>query len=193
MNDGTPGKLDYYLHNEVHITEGECRSDGRRELKVRVVMNYQAPTEGLPFYVTSAEPGQPYLLRTNLLEDAYRVQLSADGRMQWVETTADGTIVHDEEPGTTFWRRLGVRLLSLLPIDRRLEIWRKLSHEWRLEGLDELTTTHGYRVTPPRRTGRDTGVAATAGTVSVPERAHRSGPPRARATADRREWPAPAR
>jgi hypothetical protein len=67
MNDGTPGKLDYYLHNEVHITEGECRSDGRRELKVRVVMNYQAPTEGLPFYVTSAEPGQPYLLRTNLL------------------------------------------------------------------------------------------------------------------------------
>lgn len=67
MNDGTPGKLDYYLHNEVHITEGECRSDGRRELKVRVVMNYQAPTEGLPFYVTSAEPDQPYLLRTNLL------------------------------------------------------------------------------------------------------------------------------
>lgn len=32
---------------------------------------------------------------------------------------------------------------SLLPIDRRLEIWRKLSQEWRLEGLDELTTTVG--------------------------------------------------
>src|SRR6185295_11632630 len=32
---------------------------------------------------------------------------------------------------------------SLLPNDRRLEIWRKLSHEWRLEGLDELTTTVG--------------------------------------------------
>lgn len=32
---------------------------------------------------------------------------------------------------------------SLLPYDRRLEIWRKLSHEWRLEGLDELTTTVG--------------------------------------------------
>jgi putative YhdH/YhfP family quinone oxidoreductase len=32
---------------------------------------------------------------------------------------------------------------SLLPIDRRREIWRKLSHEWRLEGLDELTTTIG--------------------------------------------------
>ncbi len=32
---------------------------------------------------------------------------------------------------------------SLLPHDRRLEIWRKLSHEWRLDSLDELTTTLG--------------------------------------------------
>src|SRR5205814_9193162 len=32
---------------------------------------------------------------------------------------------------------------SLLPYDRRLEIWRKLSHEWRLDGLDALTTTTG--------------------------------------------------
>ncbi len=32
---------------------------------------------------------------------------------------------------------------SLLPHDRRVEIWRKLSQEWRLEGLDELTTTVG--------------------------------------------------
>jgi len=32
---------------------------------------------------------------------------------------------------------------ALLPSDRRLEIWRKLSHEWRLDGLGELTTTIG--------------------------------------------------
>ena len=30
---------------------------------------------------------------------------------------------------------------ALLPMDRRLEIWRKLSQEWRLEGLEKLTTT----------------------------------------------------
>jgi putative YhdH/YhfP family quinone oxidoreductase len=30
---------------------------------------------------------------------------------------------------------------ALLAYDRRLEIWRKLSEEWRIEGLDELTTT----------------------------------------------------
>jgi acrylyl-CoA reductase (NADPH) len=32
---------------------------------------------------------------------------------------------------------------SLLPYDRRLEIWRKLGQEWKLEGLEELTTTIG--------------------------------------------------
>ena len=38
---------------------------------------------------------------------------------------------------------------SLLPYDRRLEIWRKLSREWRLEGLDELTTTIGLSELEP--------------------------------------------
>jgi acrylyl-CoA reductase (NADPH) len=32
---------------------------------------------------------------------------------------------------------------ALLPLDRRREIWRKLSQEWRLDGLDELTTIIG--------------------------------------------------
>lgn len=67
MNDGTAGKLDYYLKNEVHITEGECRADGRRELNVKIVMNFDAPTDGLPEYVTQAAPGQPSTLKTNLL------------------------------------------------------------------------------------------------------------------------------
>lgn len=30
---------------------------------------------------------------------------------------------------------------ALLPYLQRVEIWRKLSHEWRLDGLEELTTT----------------------------------------------------
>src|SRR5439155_529149 len=30
---------------------------------------------------------------------------------------------------------------AMLPHNRRLEIWRKLSHEWRIEGLAELATT----------------------------------------------------
>jgi hypothetical protein len=68
MNDRTAAKLGYYLHNEVHVTEGECRADGRRELQVRVAMKFDAPTEGLPSYVSgTTEPDEPYVLKTNLL------------------------------------------------------------------------------------------------------------------------------
>jgi hypothetical protein len=69
MNDGTAAKLGYYLHNEVHVTEGDCRSDGRRELKVRVVMKYDAPATGLPEYVSGPNNNRngPYELQTNLL------------------------------------------------------------------------------------------------------------------------------
>ncbi|MET0966710.1 MAG: DUF4012 domain-containing protein [Nakamurella sp.] len=68
LNDGTAGKLDYYLYNEVHVTEGACRTDGRRELKVQVLMEFKDPGRELPTYVTqTAEPGDPILLRTNVL------------------------------------------------------------------------------------------------------------------------------
>ncbi|MEP6560717.1 MAG: DUF4012 domain-containing protein [Nakamurella sp.] len=67
LNDGTPGKLGYYLHNEVDVTEGSCRPDGRRELKVQVLMDFQDPGRELPKYVTAVEPGEPYTVQTNLL------------------------------------------------------------------------------------------------------------------------------
>ena len=68
FNDGTAAKLGYYLRNEVRVTEGECRSDGRRELLVRVEMNYKAPSSGLPAWVTGSLPlGSKYGLQTNVL------------------------------------------------------------------------------------------------------------------------------
>ncbi len=68
LNDGTEAKLGYYLHNEVHVTEGKCRDDGRREMQVRVTMHYDAPASGLPAYVTgSSAVGKQNRLETNLL------------------------------------------------------------------------------------------------------------------------------
>ena len=68
LNDGIAAKLGYYLSSEVHVTAGDCRPDGRRELKVRVVMNYHPPADGLPSYVTGpSELGRAYTLRTNVL------------------------------------------------------------------------------------------------------------------------------
>ncbi len=54
---------------------------------------------------------------SNIPGRAYEVQLSAAGSLQWVERRGDETLVHDEEPGADFWRRAGVFILSLLPIE----------------------------------------------------------------------------
>lgn len=48
---------------------------------------------------------------------AYQVRLSDAGSLQWLERRNGETLVYDEEPGTGFWRRAGVFILSLLPIE----------------------------------------------------------------------------
>ena len=49
---------------------------------------------------------------------AYQVRLAADGQsLEWLERTPQGDVRHTTEPGTTMMRRLGVDLMSLLPIE----------------------------------------------------------------------------
>lgn len=49
---------------------------------------------------------------------AYEVRLGADGRaLEWIERTPQGEVVHTTEPGTSTMRRLGVDLMSVLPIE----------------------------------------------------------------------------
>ena len=48
---------------------------------------------------------------------AYQVRLDPDGTLVWIEQAGQGVIRHEEEPGTGFWKRAGVRILSWLPID----------------------------------------------------------------------------
>lgn len=50
-------------------------------------------------------------------EVAYRVELSGDGDLYWVEQRGGERIRHDTEPGTTAWERAAVTILSWLPID----------------------------------------------------------------------------
>ena len=56
-------------------------------------------------------------LQSGIAERAYEVRLAPDGELYWIEREKGVAIRHDVEPGTGFWQRLGVRLLSLLPID----------------------------------------------------------------------------
>ncbi|RZL43605.1 MAG: phospholipase D family protein [Variovorax sp.] len=50
-------------------------------------------------------------------QQSYEVKLDAQGRLYWLEPTPDGVVRHDTEPGTTWWQRAGVGLMSLLPIE----------------------------------------------------------------------------
>jgi|SRR5438552_9684793 len=49
--------------------------------------------------------------------NAYRVRLSDSGALQWVEQAHGNELVHDHEPGTGFWLRIAVRVMSMLPIE----------------------------------------------------------------------------
>ncbi len=48
---------------------------------------------------------------------AYEVRLSDAGEVYWLERRDGKLIRHDTEPGTSFWQRAGVSLLSALPIE----------------------------------------------------------------------------
>ena len=50
-------------------------------------------------------------------ERSYEVRLSASRKLQWVERSDSGEVVHDVEPGTTFLERAMVAALSVLPIE----------------------------------------------------------------------------
>jgi cardiolipin synthase C len=48
---------------------------------------------------------------------SYRVRLNEAGRLEWLEQHENGVIIHETEPGVTWWKRAAVRLLALLPIE----------------------------------------------------------------------------
>ena len=49
---------------------------------------------------------------------AYEVRLKSDGNsMEWIERTAAGEVRHDADPGTGAFKRFGVEVLSVFPID----------------------------------------------------------------------------
>src|SRR5581483_1680975 len=48
---------------------------------------------------------------------AYEPRLDSAGEIYWIERRDSSSLRYDVEPGTTRWQRLGVRLLSSLPLD----------------------------------------------------------------------------
>jgi putative cardiolipin synthase len=49
--------------------------------------------------------------------NAYELGLTDSGELYWVQHLHGERVRHDVEPGTTFWQRAAVWVISLLPID----------------------------------------------------------------------------
>ncbi|MEU5950250.1 DUF4012 domain-containing protein [Micromonospora sp. NPDC047465] len=65
LNDGSGAKLGYYLRQTATLTVGDCRTDGRRELRLRVTLRSSAPKSGLSKSVLGLGlAGDPYTART---------------------------------------------------------------------------------------------------------------------------------
>lgn len=57
-------------------------------------------------------------MRTTIPQRAYQVLLNPDGSLYWIARNANGTTTrYDTEPGASVWKRIGVAILSVLPID----------------------------------------------------------------------------
>jgi putative cardiolipin synthase len=55
---------------------------------------------------------------TTIPASAYEVRLRPDGRdLEWIEQTAAGETRYDTEPGTSWFQRRSVDMLSILPVD----------------------------------------------------------------------------
>lgn len=73
----------------------------------------------LGFVVQSTELAEQMqqVFRDLLHFSAYEVKLGQGNRLYWQETTSSGTMLHSTEPESSALRRLGVRLLGMLPIE----------------------------------------------------------------------------
>jgi hypothetical protein len=65
LNDGSGAKLGYYLRPSATLTVGDCRADGRRQLRLQFSLHSSAPKTGLSKSVLGLGlAGDPYTART---------------------------------------------------------------------------------------------------------------------------------
>ncbi|MEU4423056.1 DUF4012 domain-containing protein [Actinoplanes sp. NPDC024001] len=124
LNDGSGAKLGYYLTHAAEVAvQPVCRTDGRREITLRVVLGSTAPKSGLSANVLGMGlAGDPYTIRTNV--SVYSptggaiAGMRLDGARQPFGAGRDrrravGIVTVDLKPGTR--RTLDVTMLTGVP------------------------------------------------------------------------------
>ncbi|BCJ56661.1 hypothetical protein C1I93_22665 [Micromonospora endophytica] len=131
LNDGSGAKLGYYLRQSADLTVGDCGTDRRRELKLRVTLRSTAPASGLSRSVTGlAMAGDPYTLRTLVSVYGPAGGVVRDARLDGTRTPmAAGTERHRQvatvnvEVGPGDSRTLEVSLLTGPTDSGAAELW----------------------------------------------------------------------
>ncbi|GAA2712098.1 DUF4012 domain-containing protein [Micromonospora olivasterospora] len=104
LNDGSGAKLGYYLRPAATLTVGECRPDGRRQLRLRFTLHSTAPASGLSASVLGLGlAGDPYTARTLV-----SVHSPAGGAV--LGSRLDG---HDARAGSGYERRRQVAVATV--------------------------------------------------------------------------------
>ncbi len=67
LNDGTGGKMDYFLRETVDLKSTGCVAGGKALVQATVTLTSTAPSSGLPDYVTGMALGGDYVTRTNVM------------------------------------------------------------------------------------------------------------------------------
>ncbi|RKN40712.1 DUF4012 domain-containing protein [Micromonospora endolithica] len=131
LNDGSGAKLGYYLRPTATLTVGDCQSDGRRELRLRITLHSAAPKSGLSESVLGLGlAGDPYTVRTlvSVHSPAGGTVLSA--RLDGVETAVGAgsernrhTATANVEVGPGATRTLEVAVLTAKTGSGSAELW----------------------------------------------------------------------
>ncbi|WP_377514857.1 DUF4012 domain-containing protein [Micromonospora vulcania] len=131
LNDGSGAKLGFYLRPAASLSVGECRSDGRRELRLRVTLRSTAPKSGLSKSVLGLGlAGDPYTVRTLVSVYSPAGGSVLDARLDGTETALGSgterrrqvaTASVDVGPGAE--RVLEVRALTAKTGAGQAELW----------------------------------------------------------------------
>jgi len=113
-----PGSSSASLHGKAFVMDGRRTFVGSFNIDPRsVVLNTEMGVViDSPELARSLSQG----LDASLPHHAYQVRLGPTGRLEWVEHTSTGPIIHHQEPGAGWWRRSLAWLLSWLPIESLL-------------------------------------------------------------------------
>ncbi|MFD0822176.1 DUF4012 domain-containing protein, partial [Micromonospora zhanjiangensis] len=144
LNDGSGAKLGYYLTHTAELTVGDCRPDGRRELRLRVTLGSTAPRSGLsPSVLGLRMAGNPYTARTlvNVFSPAGGSVL--DARLDGAPVGVGG--------GTERGRRVAVATVDV-PAGQARVLDVTLLTPVTTSGLADLRVTPGVQSWPTRIT-----------------------------------------